>query len=64
LCGEAASRQILISGRLLGVVEELVQVEPIGELTLKGFHRPVEALSIVGLGAAGSAPPGKGIGQA
>jgi class 3 adenylate cyclase len=60
LCGEAASRQILISGRLLGVVEELVQVEPVGELTLKGFHRPVEAFSIVGLGEAGSAPPGQG----
>ena len=64
LCGEAASRQILISGRLFGVVEDLVQAESLGELTLKGFHRPVEAFSIVGLREAGSAPPDQGTGQA
>jgi len=41
LCGEAQPGQILISQRLLGTVEELVEVEPVGELTLKGFHRPI-----------------------
>ena len=39
LCGDAKPSQILVSQRLLGTVEELVEVEPVGELTLKGFHR-------------------------
>ena len=41
LCGEAKPGQILVSQRLLATVEDLVEVEPVGELTLKGFHRPV-----------------------
>ena len=41
LCGEAKPGQILTSQRLLGMVEELVEVEAVGELTLKGFSRPV-----------------------
>jgi adenylate cyclase len=49
LCGEAKPSQILVSQRLLGTVEELVEVEPIGELTLKGFRRPVTAHNILGL---------------
>ena len=46
LCGEAAPGQILISRRLLGLVEELVDAEPVGELTLKGFSRPVPTFSV------------------
>jgi class 3 adenylate cyclase len=49
LCGEAKPSQILVSQRLLGTVEELVEVEPVGELTLKGFHRPVTAHNILRL---------------
>jgi class 3 adenylate cyclase len=49
LCGDAKPSQILVSQRLLGTVEELVEVEPVGELTLKGFHRPVTAHNIIGL---------------
>jgi adenylate cyclase len=49
LCGEANPSQILVSQRLLGTVEELVEVEPVGELTLKGFHRPVTAHNILRL---------------
>ncbi len=49
LCGEAKPAQILIPQRLLGAIEELVEAEAIGELTLKGFHRPVPAYSIIGL---------------
>lgn len=49
LCGEARPGQILISQRLLGTIEELVEVEPVGELTLKGFHRPVAAYNVLGL---------------
>jgi class 3 adenylate cyclase len=47
LCGEAKPGQILISKRLLGKVEELIEVEPVGELTLKGFHRPVITCNVL-----------------
>ena len=49
LCGEAKPSQILVSQRLLGTVEELVEVEPVGELTLKGFHRPITAHNVLSL---------------
>ena len=49
LCGEAQARQILVSRRLHGVVEDFVTAEPIGELSLKGFSRPVTAYNITGL---------------
>jgi adenylate cyclase len=49
ICGEAKPGQILVSQRLLGRVEELVEAEPAGELSLKGFHRPVTAYNIVRL---------------
>ncbi len=49
LCGEAKPGQILASQRLLGKVEDVVEVEQVGELTLKGFHRPVTAYNIVRL---------------
>ncbi len=47
LCGEAKPGQILISQRLLSAVEELVEAEPVGELTLKGFHRPITAYNVL-----------------
>src|SRR2546427_79214 len=49
LCGEAQPGQTLISQRLLGTVEEFVEVEPVGELTLKGFHRPVTTHNVIRL---------------
>ena len=49
LCGEAKAGQILIPYRLLGAVEDLVDVESVGELALKGFHRSVAAYSVLGL---------------
>jgi adenylate cyclase len=49
LCAEAATGQILIPARLHGMVEDLVSAESIGELTLKGLHRPVEAFNITSL---------------
>ena len=47
LCEEAKSGQILVSQRVLGAVESLVESAPVGELTLKGFHRPMLAYEIV-----------------
>jgi adenylate cyclase len=49
LCGEARPGQILVSRRLHGVVEDFVTAEPAGELSLKGFSRPVTAYNITGL---------------
>jgi len=49
LCGEAKAGQILVSQRLLGTVEELIEVEPVGELVLKGLQRPVTGYNIVRL---------------
>jgi DNA-binding response OmpR family regulator len=49
LCGEAKPGQILIPRRFLGTVEDLVEAEPVGELSLKGFHRPITAYNILRL---------------
>jgi class 3 adenylate cyclase len=46
LCGEAKPGQILISQRLLVTIEDLVESDPVGELALKGFHRPVSAYNV------------------
>jgi class 3 adenylate cyclase/CheY-like chemotaxis protein len=49
LCSEAKAGQILISQPVFAQVEELVEVEDVGELSLKGFHRPVPACNVVKL---------------
>ena len=49
LCGEARPGQILVARRALAQLEGLVEVEDAGELTLKGFHRPVFAYNVKGL---------------
>jgi class 3 adenylate cyclase len=46
LCDEAGPGQILISQRVYISVEEKVDVTPIGDLGLKGFHRPVAAYDV------------------
>jgi class 3 adenylate cyclase/CheY-like chemotaxis protein len=47
LCGEAKVGQILISQRLLGTIENLVECEPVGELMLKGFQRSVTGFNVL-----------------
>lgn len=47
LCGEAANGQILISPRIFSKAEAHIEVEPMGELTLKGFVRPVFAYNVL-----------------
>ena len=47
LCGEAKPGQTLISQRVLASVEDLVEVEPVGELQLKGFLKPVLAYNVI-----------------
>jgi class 3 adenylate cyclase/putative methionine-R-sulfoxide reductase with GAF domain len=52
LCGEAKGEQILVSLRVAGELEELMEAEEVGPLTLKGFQKPVPAFSVVGMKAA------------
>jgi class 3 adenylate cyclase/putative methionine-R-sulfoxide reductase with GAF domain len=46
LCDEAKPGQILISSRVLMAVEDAVNVEPVGDFTLKGISRPVTAYNV------------------
>jgi class 3 adenylate cyclase/PAS domain-containing protein len=48
LCGEASDGQILISPRIFSKVEAHIEAEAVGELALKGFHRPVFAHNVLG----------------
>ena len=47
LADEAAGGQILITQRLHAEVEDEVEVEPVGEFTLKGFQRPISAFNVL-----------------
>ena len=47
LCEAAGPRQILASQRVLAAVEKMVEFVPVGELTFKGFRRPMLAYEIV-----------------
>ena len=46
LCDEAADGEVLLSQRAFAVIEDLVEAEPLGDLTLKGFIRPVTAYRV------------------
>jgi class 3 adenylate cyclase len=47
LCDEAAPWQILVSPRICAEVGHLVELEDVGELTLKGLRRPVPARNVL-----------------
>jgi adenylate cyclase len=49
LCAQAKGGQTLVSQRVMGKIEAFVEAEAIGELTLKGFHRPVPAFNVTAL---------------
>jgi len=49
LADEAAAGQVLIAQRLYAEVESDIDVEPVGEFTLKGFRRPVTAFNVLGV---------------
>jgi adenylate cyclase len=49
LADEAAAGQVLIAQRLHAEVEADVEAEPVGELTLKGFQRPVVAYNVLAI---------------
>ena len=49
LCDQAANGQILVSAPAHRAVEDLVEAEELGPMTLKGFSSPVPAFNVVGL---------------
>ncbi|MBI4494553.1 MAG: response regulator [Chloroflexi bacterium] len=49
LCSEARHGQILIEEHMYAAVEGLLEAEPVGGLSLKGFARPVPAFNVLGL---------------
>ncbi len=46
---EALGGQILISQQVYVALEELLEAEPLGELSLKGFLQPVPVFNVVEL---------------
>ena len=47
LCSDARDGQILIDGNVRAALDGRATAEPVGELTLKGLHRPIEAFNVV-----------------
>jgi class 3 adenylate cyclase len=56
LCGEAKDTEILVAQRVFAKVETSIDAAPIGDLVLKGFHRPVPAYNILGMRLDGLGP--------
>ncbi len=56
LCWDAKDTQILIAPRILAKIEANVDVESVGELTLKGFQRPVHAHNVLVTRQAATSP--------
>jgi adenylate cyclase len=54
LCAEAANNQILIDTKVHVAIETVAEVASIGNLTLKGFHRPVRAYEVHALKGSGT----------
>ncbi len=51
LSGQAEGGQILVTQRVYAEVEALVEAEPLGERTFKGFSRPQPTYNVLGLKA-------------
>ncbi len=46
LCGEAKGGQILVSQRVEGALGEVAKSQPIGDISLKGFNKPIKTFEI------------------
>src|ERR671918_735655 len=57
LADEASDGQILITQRLYAEVEDDIEVDSVGEFTLKGFQRPVAAFNVVSVRERGTDLP-------
>jgi len=47
LCAEARDGQILIDSKVRAALDGRATAEPVGELTLKGLHRPIAAYNVL-----------------
>ena len=46
LCSEAQAGQIVVTRRVLAAVEDFTAAEPLGDLSLHGFGKPIPAYSL------------------
>jgi class 3 adenylate cyclase len=51
LCAEAQHGQILVDSKVHAALDGRATAEPVGELILKGLHRPMEAFNVIEMGA-------------
>jgi class 3 adenylate cyclase len=56
LSDEAKDGEIVISEPVRVATESMARTEPLGALTLKGLHRPVNAFNVTGLDTTGDGP--------
>jgi class 3 adenylate cyclase len=49
LCDQARNGEILVDAKVHAQVKGLAEMDPVGELSLKGFHRPVKVFNVRGL---------------
>ncbi len=54
LCDTAKAGQIMLTQRVYADVEDLAEVEPVGDLELKGFAKPVPAFNLLALKEGGT----------
>ena len=47
LCAEAHNGQILVDPKVHALIEAVADTEPVGELALKGLHRPIASFNVV-----------------
>ena len=62
LCAEAGPSQILVAQRVFSATEGIASGEPVGELDLKGFSRPVRAFAVTGIDETGMDETKAGVG--
>jgi adenylate cyclase len=49
LCAEAGPGQILVAQRVFSAAEGVASGNPVGELELRGFSRPIRAFEVTGI---------------
>jgi adenylate cyclase len=56
LCDRALNGQILVDAKVHSDINTMAQLESVGELELKGFHRPIKAFNVLNLLQRGPMP--------
>ena len=49
LCAHAQAGEILVSQRAFGAIEDAFNAEPLGEIPMRGFAKPVTAVRLIGV---------------